>query len=149
MKTNLLTVTKAKMLLLFCILWQVCVSAAFAQSGGRTITGKVTDDTNEPLIGVNVLVAGTAVGTITDFDGNYSLTVPDGAKELQFSYIGYASQTIAIKGNVLNVQLQPDSQVLSDVVVIGYGTQRKSDLTGAVTNVSSEDFNTGLVSSPE
>ena len=59
MKTNLLTVTKAKMLLLFCILWQVCVSAAFAQSGGRTITGKVTDDTNEPLIGVNVLVAGT------------------------------------------------------------------------------------------
>ena len=149
MKTNLLSLTKAKALLLLCILWQVSMSAAFAQSGSRTVTGKVIDDTNEPLIGVNVLIVGTTVGTITDFDGNFSLTVPEGAKELQFSYIGYTSQTVAITGKVLNVQLKPDSQMLSDVVVIGYGTQRKSDLTGAVTNVSSDDFNTGLVSSPE
>ena len=72
MKTNLLSLTKAKALLLLCILWQVSMSAAFAQSGSRTVTGKVIDDTNEPLIGVNVLIVGTTVGTITDFDGNFS-----------------------------------------------------------------------------
>ena len=88
---------------------------------------------------------------MTDFDGNYTLNVPKDSKELQFSYVGYETKVIAIpaNGNVLNVQMKSDSQVLSDVVVIGYGTQRKSDLTGSVTNVSSKDFNMGLVSSPE
>ena len=127
MKTNISrNLARAKALLLVCILWQVSALAAFAQSGSRTITGKVIDDTDEPLIGVSVLVAGTSVGTITDFDGNYSIAVPEGTKELQFSYIGYSTQTVAITGNVLNVRLQPDSQMLSDVVVIGYGLQHGS-----------------------
>ena len=77
--------------------------------------------------------------------------MPQGNKELQFSYIGYETKIVAIptSSTTLNVQMKSDSQVLSDVVVIGYGTQRKSDLTGSVTNVSSKDFNMGLVSSPE
>ena len=81
----------------------------------------------------------------------YTLNVPQGNKELQFSYIGYETKIVAIptSSTTLNVQMKSDSQVLSDVVVIGYGTQRKSDLTGSVTNVSSKDFNMGLVSSPE
>lgn len=95
------------------------------------------------------MVVGTTTGTITDFDGNYSVELPAGSKQLQFSYIGYASQTVNVSANVLNIRLKSDTEMLSDVVVIGYGTQRKSDLTGSVTNVSSEDFNTGLVSSPE
>ena len=88
---------------------------------------------------------------MTDFDGNYTLNVPQGSKELQFSYVGYETKVVPVPANstTLNVQLRSDSQVLSDVVVIGYGTQRKSDLTGSVTNVSSKDFNMGLVSSPE
>lgn len=128
------------------------VSSVFAQQGGeRTITGQVTDETKEALIGASVVAKGTVIGTITDFDGNYALSVPSNATELIFSYVGYESKTVAIpKGsNVLNVQMKSDAQMLSDVVVIGYGTTRKSDLTGSVSNVSSEDFNSGLISSPE
>ena len=126
------------------------ITLSAQQSGKRIITGQVIDDENqEPLIGVSVLVVGTTTGTITDFDGNYSVELPAGSKQLQFSYIGYASQTVNVSANVLNIRLKSDTEMLSDVVVIGYGTQRKSDLTGSVTNVSSEDFNTGLVSSPE
>lgn len=128
------------------------VSSVFAQQGGeRTITGQVTDETKEALIGASVVAKGTVIGTITDFDGNYALSVPGNATELIFSYVGYESKTVAIpKGsNVLNVQMKSDAQMLSDVVVIGYGTTRKSDLTGSVSNVSSEDFNSGLISSPE
>lgn len=128
------------------------ISSAYAQQGGeRTITGQVTDETKEALIGASVVAKGTVIGTITDFDGNYALSVPSNATELIFSYVGYESKTVAIpKGsNVLNVQMKSDAQMLSDVVVIGYGTTRKSDLTGSVANVSSEDFNSGLISSPE
>ncbi len=147
-KINILSLCVVRTLsLVFFLLWQC--NMVVGQPGGKTITGKVTDETNEPLIGVNVLVVSTSAGTVTDFNGNYSLSLPDGAEELQFSYIGYSSQTIRITGRVLNVQMKSDSQVLSDVVVIGYGTQRKSDLTGAVTSVSTDDFNTGLISSPE
>lgn len=128
------------------------VSSVFAQQGEeRTITGQVTDETKEALIGASVVAKGTVIGTITDFDGNYALSVPSNATELIFSYVGYESKNVAIpKGsNVLNVQMKSDAQMLSDVVVIGYGTTRKSDLTGSVSNVSSEDFNSGLISSPE
>src|SRR5699024_2346039 len=112
---------------------------AFAQQGGKKITGQVIDENKEPMIGVSILIVGTSIGTITDFDGNYTLNVPQGNKELQFSYVGYETQTIPVtsNGTVLNVQMKSYCQVLSDVVVIGYGTQRKSDLTGSVTNVSS------------
>ncbi|WP_106830287.1 SusC/RagA family TonB-linked outer membrane protein [Parabacteroides pacaensis] len=120
------------------------------QAQDRHISGLVIDETKEPLIGVNILVVGTSVGAVTDIDGKYTLTVPAGATQLTFSYIGYQAKTVSIpSGNLLNIQLESDAQLLNDVVVIGYGTQRKNDLTGSVTNVSSEDFNAGLISSPE
>ena len=120
------------------------------QSDGKTISGKVIDEANEALIGVSILVKGTVAGTVTDFDGNYTLSVPAGATHLVFSYIGYQAQTLPVPSStILNVKLQSDTQVLNDVVVIGYGTQKKNDLTGTVTNVSSKDFNSGLINSAE
>lgn len=125
-------------------------TSVFAQTGGKTVTGIVTDDTGEVLIGVSVLVVGTTTGTTTDLDGNYNLTLPAGTTQLQFSYMGYDTQVLTVSASgQLNVRMVMDEHILSDVVVIGYGTQRKSDLTGSVTNVSSKDFNAGLISSPE
>ena len=150
MKNNILTLLKVFFLSLLIIGSGNTFTLSAQQSGNRIITGQVIDDENqEPLIGVSVLVVGTTIGTITDFDGNYSVELPAGSKQLQFSYIGYKTQTVNVSDKVLNIRLESDSEMLGDVVVIGYGTQRKSDLTGSVTNVSSEDFNTGLVSSPE
>lgn len=138
------------MLLLLCALGSMFPALA-QQTRTRTITGLVTDEAKEPLIGASVVVKGTTVGTITDFDGNFVLSVPTGAIALEFSYVGYKSKTITVPATtkVVNVQLSDDAQVLSDVVVIGYGTTRKSDLTGSVSNVSSKEFNAGLISSPE
>jgi iron complex outermembrane receptor protein len=126
------------------------MTAAFAQEGGRRITGTVTDELNEPLIGANILVTGTPAGAITDLYGNFNIQLPAGKTEIQVSYIGYVTQTLQVgTGNVLNVRLKADALTLGDIVVIGYGTQRKSDLTGSVGNVSSKDFNAGLIGSPE
>lgn len=138
------------MLLLLCALGSMSPALA-QQTRTRTITGLVTDEAKEPLIGASVVVKGTTVGTITDFDGNFVLSVPTDAIALEFSYVGYKSKTITVPATtkVVNVQLSDDAQVLSDVVVIGYGTTRKSDLTGSVSNVSSKEFNAGLISSPE
>lgn len=138
-------------LLLLCLLLGTFPAIAQQAGGSRTITGQVTDETKETLIGASVMVKGTTIGTVTDFDGNYSLEIPAGTNELVFSYVGYNPKTITIpqNTNVLNVQLSSDTQMLSDVVIIGYGTTRKSDLTGSVSNVSSKDFNSGLISSPE
>lgn len=123
---------------------------ALAQQGGKTITGTVIDEFNEPLMGVSILIVGTGTGTITDFDGNFSLEVPSGESDLRFSYIGYVSQTLQVgTNNILHVKMEPESLALSDIIVIGYGTQRKSDLTGSVSSVSSDDFNVGLINSPE
>lgn len=103
-----------------------------------------------PLIGASILVVGTSTGVITDLDGNFNIIVPSGATALQISYVGYETVTVPVpSGNTVNVKMKSDAQMLSDVVVIGYGTQRKSDLTGSVSNVSSKDFNSGLISSPE
>ena len=135
--------------LLLCVLFGGTFPS-YGQPGGKTISGQVVDETGEALIGVSILVTGTSVGTVTDVDGHYSLTVPAGNQELKFSYIGFKTKIISIPaGNTLNVQMTSDTQALSDVIVIGYGTQRKSDLTGSVASVGSDDFNTGLVSSPE
>ena len=106
----------------------------------REVSGSVSlKDTGEPEIGVNVVVTGTTTGTITDFDGNYTIMVPEG-KTLTFSYLGYASQTLPVTSSTLNVVLSPDEQVLDEVVAVGYGTMRKSDLTGSVASVKSEDL---------
>ena len=118
------------------------------------MTGQVIDENKEPMIGVSILIVGTSTGTVTDFDGNYTLNVPQGSKELQFSYVGYETKVVPVPANstTLNVQLKSDSQVLSDVVVIGSSAARSSLASAKdsiVTNVSSKDFNMGLVSSPE
>lgn len=115
----------------------------------RTIKGEVTDAQNgEALIGATVMVEGEKGGTVTDFDGNFSLQVSSSAKKIKVSYIGYIDKILSISDN-MKVKLESDSKALADVVVIGYGTARKSDLTGSVATVKSKDFNKGLVSSPE
>ena len=122
----------------FLILFLSVVNFSFGQSN---ITGKVLDASdNSPLIGVNVVVKGTGTGTITDLDGNYSLAVPDSDAILEFSYTGYAALEMPV-GNqsVIDISLQQGTQ-LDEVVVIGYGTVKKSDLTGAVSSVTAESF---------
>lgn len=115
----------------------------------RTVKGEVTDAQNgEALIGATVTVEGEKGGTVTDFDGNFSLQVSSSAKKIKVSYIGYIDKVLAISDK-MQVKLESDSKALADVVVIGYGTARKSDLTGSVATVKAKDFNKGLVSSPE
>jgi TonB-dependent starch-binding outer membrane protein SusC len=108
-----------------------------------TITGKVTDDTNTGLPGVNVLLKGTNNGTTTNAEGNYSLTIPDASSNgtLIFSYIGYTTEEVPINGRTtLDIALVQDIQALSEVVVVGYGTQEKKDVTGAIASVSKKDI---------
>ena len=100
-----------------------------------TVTGTVTDDTGAPLPGANVLVKGTTTGTQTDFDGNYTITADSGAT-LEFSYIGFATQEIAVDGQTtINVSMAEDAAALDEVIVTGYSTQTRGDLTGAVSSV--------------
>lgn len=149
MRNKILSFRVTAFFCLLCIALLGTVSPVFAQEG-KKITGHVVDDTNEPLIGASILVVGTSTGVITDLDGNFNIIVPSGATALQISYVGYETVTVPVpSGNTVNVKMKSDAQMLSDVVVIGYGTQRKSDLTGSVSNVSSKDFNSGLISSPE
>ncbi|QLE02192.1 TonB-dependent receptor [Galbibacter sp. BG1] len=111
----------------------------FSSLSAQEITGNVTDENNTPLPGANVVVKGTTNGTQTDFDGNYTITVPSNDAVLVFSYIGYNSQEISVSGkSSIDVTLQPDIASLDEVVVIGYGTQERSDVSGAVSTVSSE-----------
>lgn len=122
--------------------------SAYAQNP-RTVTGTVVDETGEPLIGASVRVVGESTGVATDIDGRYSLKVPASAKQLLFSYVGYHNLTADITSDVVDVTLHPDNEILDEVVVIGYGTQKKNDLTGSVSSVGEKDFNQGLISSPE
>ncbi len=116
----------------------------------QTVSGTVASDAEGPLPGVNVLLKGTTTGTVTDLEGNYRLNVPEGGDTLVFSSIGYANQEIAISGrSTIDVTLGEDIKALEEIVVIGYGTQEKRDATGAVASVSSEDFNGGVIASPE
>lgn len=148
MRNNFFNLRMLQTFCLVCIALLGMTTSALAQT--KTVSGHVVDDLNEPLIGASVLVVGTSTGVITDLDGNFTIQAPSGSKQLQISYVGYESLTLDIPANgQINVQLKSDSQVLSDVVVIGYGTTRKSDLTGSVTNVSSKDFNGGPIASAD
>lgn len=106
----------------------------------KTVTGVVVDAAGVPVIGANVIVKGTTVGTITDFDGNYSLEVPENAV-LQISYIGFLTEEVTV-GNKssINVTLKEDSQALDELVVVGYGTMRKSDVTGSIATAKGEEL---------
>lgn len=107
----------------------------------KTLTGKIVDEKNTPLPGVSVIVKGTSTGTTTGADGNFTLTVNDAAETLTFSFIGYTSQDAAI-GNksAFNITLVPSSEELTEVVVVGYGTQSAATVTGAVSNVQAKDL---------
>ena len=115
----------------------------------RTITGTVTDaQSGEPLIGANVLVVGTTTGTVTDYDGKYSVDIPAETKELEFTYTGYGAQRVAIgPSDVLDVTLT-SGELLDEIVVVGYGTQKEKEITSAVTSVDAEDFNQGPITDP-
>ena len=105
------------------------------------VSGIVTDTSGESIIGASVLEVGTTNGAITDLDGKFMLTVKKGA-ELQISFVGYVTQNVKVSGNQpLKVVLKEDSQALDEVVVIGYGTQKKSDVSGSVTTVQGDKLN--------
>ncbi len=116
----------------------------------RTVNGTITDaETGEPLIGASILVKETPTGTITDFDGKYTIELPAGKEVLTVSYTGYTSVDLTIGAtNVLDIQLSAGT-VLEEVVVIGYGTVKKEDATGSVQTVSSEKFNKGAITGPQ
>jgi TonB-linked SusC/RagA family outer membrane protein len=118
-------------------------------SAQNTITGTVTAEEG-PLPGVNVLVKGTTIGAVADFDGNYTIDVPASATTLVFSYLGYSRQEVEIGGrSTINVVMQEDAQALSEVVVVGYGTQRKADLTGSIASIGASDIESKPITSPD
>lgn len=114
-----------------------------------TITGTVTDDQGEPMIAAGVVQKGTTNGTITDLDGKYTLTVPQGAT-IEFSSVGYVTQeVVAAQSGTINITLATDTQMIEETVVVGYGVQRKSDVTGSISQVKSEDIQNRTITSPE
>lgn len=138
MKETRLTSTRRmsmKLCLLLFLIFSASISNAFAQT---TVTGVVTDEQKDPLPGVSVTVRGSTVGTVTDFDGNYSINVKAG-DVLQFSFLGMKAETITVGSRTkIDVVLTDDAQVLAETVVIGYGSAKKADLTGSIGSVSSE-----------
>lgn len=114
-----------------------------------TITGTVVDDQGEPMIAAGVVQKGTTNGTITDLDGTYTLTVPAGAT-IEFSSVGYVTQeVVAAQGGTINITLATDTQMIEETVVVGYGVQRKSDVSGAISQVKSEDIQNRTITNPE
>lgn len=130
-------------------LFLFCALLSYGMVQAQTVSGTVSD-ANGPLPGANVLVKGTTNGTQTDFDGNYTLSnVPSNAV-LVFSYIGFKTLEVSVAGQTtVNVTLEEDAQALEEVVLVGYGSVRKKDATGAVASVKAEDFNKGVTTSPD
>ncbi len=136
--------TSASVVLIF----SLTMSLAIAQQ--RTITGTVTSESEGPLVGVNIVVQGTTIGGNTDFSGNYSITVPGPEAVLVFSYIGYTPLNVtAGSQSRIDVVLEPATSALGEIVVTGYSTQKKKEITSSISRVSSEEFNKGSISSPE
>ena len=133
-----------KVLLTLWAVWGIAIGA-FAQQ--ITVNGVVQDTQGEPIIGANILVKGTANGTITDLDGNFQLTA-DADALLVISYIGYITQELPAQP-VMNITLREDAEQLEEVVVIGYGSVKKNDLSGSVVAIKAEDMNKGAVTSPQ
>ena len=126
------------------VMFLLSSTLAFAQI---RVTGRVTGKTGLPLPGVNVLEKGTANGTITDIDGNYSMEVEKG-KTLMFSYIGFTTRQVVVENDRIDIVLQEDLQALDEVVVIGYGSMQRKDVTSSITTVKAEDLNVGVVTTP-
>jgi len=106
----------------------------------RKLTGSVLDESGEPMVGVNVFVRGTKAGTLTNQDGKFSLDLPAGVSELEFSYLGYDTKIVTVSGmqNNITINMKENTKLLDEVVVVGYGSARKRDLTGAVSQVKTE-----------
>ena len=130
-------------LFLFC-----CFFQTFAQQ--KTVTGKVTSTDGSPLVGATVLIVGHKSGVTTGSDGTFSINVPENAKQLQISYVGSETKTVDISNTTnVSVSLASTATNLTDVVVVGYGTVKKKDATGSVSQLNSKDFNKGIIASPD
>lgn len=129
---------------LLSVLLLLSITNSFAQSGN--VKGKILDDLGEPIIGANVVEKGTTNGTVTNLDGDYSISIPNPDRAvLQISYIGYNSMEEPVNGrSTVNISMQSSVVNLGEVVAIGYGTQKRREITGSVANVSEENFNQGL-----
>ena len=139
---------KKKIALRFlCIMLLGLMSTSVFAQGGYTVKGTVSDDMG-PLVGVNVSEKGTSNGTSTDLDGNFTLKVADASSVIEISYIGYTTVSYRASQVPSHIVLSEDSELLEDVVVIGYGTVKKEDLTGSVSAVKADQLNKGIVSSP-
>lgn len=134
----------------FTLLFLAIMAMGGSALAQRTITGTLTDgETGDALIGASILVVGTSTGTVTDFNGSYTINVPEGATELQYSYTGFVTKIVEIgDSDVMDLSLDAGS-LLDEVVVIGYGTAKKSDLTGSIATVDTKDFNLGIITAPD
>lgn len=135
--------------IIYCLMLcaMLCVQGVLAQN--TPISGNVTGSDGQPIPGVSVVVKGTTVGASTDIDGKFQLEIPSDAQTLVFSFVGLTAQEIAIDGkSVFNITMQEDAIGIEEVVAIGYGSQKKKDITGAVSSVRSENFNKGVATSP-
>ena len=136
MKNNII-----KIRAFLCLLFLACGWVSVQAQQVLTVKGVVVDALKEPLPGASIQIVGMSTGTVTDLDGNFSIQVPKG-KSISVSFIGYVTQEIPVNQNQtkLTIQLQDDSKQLNEVVVIGYGTVEKKDLTGSIQSVSSKEL---------
>ena len=135
--------------LIFMFLWCIQPWAPYVYGQQVTVSGTVVDESGDPVPGVNIVVAGTNTGTMTEFNGKYSLSVPDGNVRLIFSFVGYVSKEVDTNGsNTVNVTIQESVSLLEEVVVVGYGVMRRKDVTSSITTVSSDELNVGVFSNP-
>lgn len=129
------------------LMFMVCLLTAFSAKAQNIVTGTVTDPQGEPLIGASILVVGTKTGAATDIDGKFRIECAQG-KKLQISYVGYHTREVVVKGNTMDIVLKENNEVLDEVVVIGYGTMKRKDLTGSISTVDSKDLNVGSYTDP-
>ncbi|HEY8397133.1 MAG TPA: SusC/RagA family TonB-linked outer membrane protein [Flavihumibacter sp.] len=115
----------------------------------KIITGRVTDRDGSPIVGASVLVKGSRSGVQTDADGNFSITIPQSARTLVVSSVGFTAREISTSASSFSIVMNPDNAALGEVVVVAYGTRRKADLTGSVTSVTAKEFQKGVINSPE
>jgi TonB-linked SusC/RagA family outer membrane protein len=132
-----------------CLLVALLLMSHFAFSQNVSISGTVTDDKGGPLPGVTVTAIGTASSSVTNSEGKYKISLSPSVKSLRFTYVGFTTKEVALDGKtVMDVNLSENSQSLNTVVVVGYGTVRKKDITGAVANITAKDFSPGVVNNP-
>jgi hypothetical protein len=132
----------------FGLIFVFFLSLLFSYAQNKTISGVISDEDGMPLPGVNIIEKGTTNGVASDFDGNYTITVANNNATLVVSYVGFITQEVSVTGrNTMNLTLLPNLEALDEIVVIGYGTARKSDLTGSVVTIGGDDVKEQAISS--